>query len=73
MKRLSSGFATIISFTAISLEREERQHRALFRQPVNNKFIEAWRTYQEHWNAIVSDIVWDDLGDRRWRFCRTRC
>ncbi len=52
-----------IDFSAFFLELEERQHRALFRAPVNSKFIEAWRIYQEHWDSIVSGIVWDDLCD----------
>ena len=30
---------------------------------MNSRFIEASRTYQEHWNTIVSGIVWDDLCD----------
>jgi hypothetical protein len=51
-----------ISFAAISLELKERGRRELFIERANSRFIEAWRTYQDNWDATVSDIVWDDLG-----------
>jgi hypothetical protein len=44
------------------LEMNERKRRELFAAPVDPKFIEAWRDYEDRFQTVVDDVVMFDLS-----------
>jgi len=50
-----------LHFAKFIIQTDEREHRKLFREPVDAKFIADWRDYEKHWDDILSDIAWDEI------------
>ncbi|MGJ0454482.1 MAG: hypothetical protein ACR65T_14815 [Methylocystis sp.] len=50
-----------LHFAKFVIQTDERGHRKLFREPVDAKFIADWRDYEKRWDAILSDIAWDEI------------
>lgn len=53
-----------LGFVALFLSMNEKRQRRLFSAPVDPKFIEAWRTYEEKYDSHISGIFLSgiDLG-----------
>lgn len=50
-----------LHFAQFSIQTDERRHRKLFREPVDAKFIADWRDCEDRWDAILSDVAWDEI------------
>lgn len=50
------------NWAAMMLEMAERRHRQIFSAPVDPKFIEAWRDYENRYSAPLAGIFLSDLG-----------
>ena len=48
-------------WAANTLSMKEREHRQLFAAPVDPKFIEYWRDYEERYNAPLAGVMLSDL------------
>src|SRR5438309_613028 len=49
-------------WAAASLKMNERRHRQLFTRPVDRKFINAWREYEDEFQQVLATISLTTLG-----------
>lgn len=53
--------AVELSLAATFLKMNERRHKALFAAPVDPAFVKAWRDYEAHYEAVLTDIWISDF------------